>query len=114
MTERIAAALESGASAFSFTFGLLPASAVQTVKAKGMYLMGTATTVEEALQLEKSGVDIVPRVQINTGGTEGGAGGSMQALIGMLLSEKGMGLLTGPAANDAGNRNAEPTEIPAE
>ncbi len=51
--------------------------------------------------LEKSGVDIVPRVQINTGGANGGeGGGSLQALIGMLLSEKGMGLLSGPAAGD--------------
>ncbi|PXA85370.1 band 7 protein [Nostoc sp. 3335mG] len=55
--------------------------------------------------LEKSGVDIVPRVQINTGGGEAGqSGGAMQALIGMLLSEKGMGMLgtpTAAAANDA-------------
>lgn len=51
--------------------------------------------------LEKSGVDIVPRVQISAAG-ENGAGSSLQALIGMLLSEKGMALLTGPAAKDAG------------
>ncbi|WP_404710248.1 SPFH domain-containing protein [Sphingomonas sp. MMS24-J13] len=50
--------------------------------------------------LEKSGVDIVPRVQINTGGAAGEGGGSLQALIGMLLSEKGMGLLNAPAAQD--------------
>ena len=53
--------------------------------------------------LEKSGVDIVPRVQINTGGGAGGeAAGSLQALLGMLMSEKGAAMLTGPAANDAG------------
>ncbi|MBA2934672.1 flotillin family protein [Sphingomonas sp. CGMCC 1.13654] len=55
--------------------------------------------------LEKSGVDIVPRVQISTGGGEAGqSGGAMQALIGMLLSEKGMAMLgtpTATAANDA-------------
>jgi uncharacterized membrane protein YqiK len=56
--------------------------------------------------LEKSGVDIVPRVQINTGGGASGAegGGALQALIGMLLSEKGMNMLgtpTASAANDA-------------
>ncbi|MBV9881632.1 MAG: hypothetical protein JO276_01330, partial [Sphingomonadaceae bacterium] len=52
--------------------------------------------------LEKSGVDIVPRVQINTGGAEGGQGnGALQALIGMLLSEKGVSMLGNPvAAND--------------
>ena len=53
--------------------------------------------------LEKSGVDIVPRVQINTGGAEGGQGsGAFQALIGMLLSEKGVAMLGNQvAANDA-------------
>lgn len=44
--------------------------------------------------LEKSGVDIVPRIQISTGG-EGNeaAGGPLAALIGMLLSQKGQDLL---------------------
>ena len=52
---------------------------------------------------EKSGVDIVPRVQINTGGAEGGqSSGAFQALIGMLLSEKGVAMLGNQvAANDA-------------
>lgn len=46
--------------------------------------------------LEKSGVDIVPRIQIQTGAGEGNAlGGAnpMAALIGMLLSEKGERML---------------------
>jgi nitronate monooxygenase len=57
--EQLAEALESGASAFSFTFGMLPLDAIQAVKARGMFLMGTATTVEEARQLEAAGVDAV-------------------------------------------------------
>lgn len=57
--------------------------------------------------LEKSGVDIVPRVQISTGGPGGGDGANaLQALIGMLLSEKGAALLAGPvAANDHTERH---------
>jgi uncharacterized membrane protein YqiK len=45
--------------------------------------------------LEKSGVDIVPRIQISTSGDagEGGHGGPLAALIGMLLSQKGQDLL---------------------
>ncbi len=50
--------------------------------------------------LERSGVDIVPRVQINTGGEHGQGGGSLQALIGMLLSEKGVSMLGAPVADD--------------
>ena len=64
--------------------------------------------------LEKSGVDIVPRVQINTGGASGSeGGGSLQALIGMLLSEKGMGLLGTPTATAANDGKAT-TPIAAE
>ncbi|MDB5706226.1 MAG: hypothetical protein JWN66_3342, partial [Sphingomonas bacterium] len=49
--------------------------------------------------LETSGVEIVPRVQINSGG-EGG-NGMLQSLIGMLLSEKGLAMQAAvPAAND--------------
>jgi nitronate monooxygenase len=57
--DQLAAALDSGASYFSFTFGLLPGAAVQAIKARGMFLLGTATTVEEALALETGGVDAV-------------------------------------------------------
>jgi len=57
--EQLAAALESGASVFSFTFGILPAGAIEAIKARGMFLIGTATTVEEARALEATGVDAV-------------------------------------------------------
>jgi uncharacterized membrane protein YqiK len=43
--------------------------------------------------LEKSGVDIVPRIQISTGGEGAAAGGPLAALIGMMLSEKGQDLM---------------------
>lgn len=43
----------------SFTFGLLPPKAMERLKAEGVYLMGTATTVEEARQLQQAGVDAV-------------------------------------------------------
>ncbi|HVB33030.1 MAG TPA: nitronate monooxygenase [Patescibacteria group bacterium] len=57
--EQLAAALDSGASVFSFTFGLLPHDALDAVKSRGMFVMGTATTVDEAILLEKAGVDAV-------------------------------------------------------
>jgi nitronate monooxygenase len=56
---QLAAALESGASAFSFTFGLLPTGATAALRARGMFLIGTATTVDEAVQLAAAGVDAV-------------------------------------------------------
>jgi nitronate monooxygenase len=69
--EQLAAALESGASVFSFTFGVLPAPAIAAVKGRGMVLIGTATTVEEAVALEKAGVDAVVTQGSEAGGHRG-------------------------------------------
>jgi nitronate monooxygenase len=66
--EQFAAALESGASVFSFTFGILPHRAIDTIKARGMFLIGTATTVEEAIALEKAGADAVVTQASEAGG----------------------------------------------
>ncbi|HEX2713646.1 MAG TPA: DUF561 domain-containing protein [Candidatus Acidoferrales bacterium] len=69
--EQLAAALESGASCFSFTFGTLPLGAVQAIKARSMFLIGTATTVEEAMALERSGVDAIVTQGSEAGGHRG-------------------------------------------
>src|SRR5437879_6424104 len=73
--EQLAAALEGGASVFSFTFGILRASAIHTIKARGVFLIGTATTVDEAVALEKAGVDAV----VTQGAEAGGHRGSFAA-----------------------------------
>ena len=57
--EQLEAVAKAGPPIVSFTFGLLPRKASQQLKAQGTYLMGTATTVEEAMQLEQAGVDAV-------------------------------------------------------
>ncbi len=69
--EKLAAALEIGASFFSFTFGLLPETATRTIKNSGMFLIGTATTVEEAIALEAAGVDAVTAQGSEAGGHRG-------------------------------------------
>ena len=69
--QQLAAGLESGASCFSFTFGVFPESAVQAIKARKMFLIGTATTVEEAIQLEKLGVDAIVAQGSEAGGHRG-------------------------------------------
>jgi nitronate monooxygenase len=56
---------------FSFTFGELPASAMEAIKALNMFLIGTATTVEEAVALERSGVDAVVAQGSEAGGHRG-------------------------------------------
>ena len=82
---QLAVALESGARVFSFTFGLLPANAVSAAKARGLVLIGTATTVTEALALQESGVDAVVCQGSEAGGHRGTFEGSFEsALVGTL------------------------------
>lgn len=69
--EQLNAAVESGASALSFTFGIIPGDAVSLIKRRGMFLLGTATTVNEALALEKAGVDAVISQGSEAGGHRG-------------------------------------------
>jgi len=65
------ACLDSGAAVFSFTLGLLPADAVAEIKRSGLFLIGTATTVEEAIALQRSGVDAVIAQGSEAGGHRG-------------------------------------------
>jgi nitronate monooxygenase len=82
---QFAAVLESGAAIFSFTFGLLPAGVLDAARGRGMFLMGTATTVEEAIALEQSGVDAVVVQGSEAGGHRGTfAGDFAQAMIGTM------------------------------
>jgi nitronate monooxygenase len=83
--EQLAAALESGASVFSFTFGVLPAEALEAIKARGMFVIGTATTVKEAVSLETAGVDAIVTQGSEAGGHRGTFAGSFEAgLVGTM------------------------------
>jgi len=64
------AVLESGAAVFSFTFGI-PAAVIPAFKARGVLLIGTATTVAEALALEAAGVDAIVVQGAEAGGHRG-------------------------------------------
>jgi nitronate monooxygenase len=82
---QLAAALESGASSFSFTFGTLAPGAIQAIKIRNMFVIGTATTVEEARQLEKSGVDAIVAQGSEAGGHRGTfAGDFSSGMIGTM------------------------------
>lgn len=83
--EQLAAALEAGASVFSFTFGVLPTGALEEIKARGMFVIGTATTVEEAVSLETAGVDAIVTQGSEAGGHRGTFSGSFEAgLVGTI------------------------------
>lgn len=83
--EQLAAALETDAAVFSFTFGILPPDAIAAIKKRGMLLMGTATTVNEAMALEKAGVDAIVAQGSEAGGHRGTFSGDFNAgLIGTI------------------------------
>lgn len=56
---------------FSFTFGLLPEKDIQRMKYAGIEVVGTATTLEEAVALQKIGVDAVCIQGTEAGGHRG-------------------------------------------
>jgi nitronate monooxygenase len=81
LREQLIVALESGASAFSFTFGIFPADAIAAIRERGMLSMGTATTVDEAVALEQAGVDAVIAQGSEAGGHRGTFSGDFSAAM---------------------------------
>ncbi|AMP02974.1 NAD(P)H-dependent flavin oxidoreductase [Collimonas pratensis] len=57
--EQLAALLEAAPPVVSFTFGILSADTVAQFQAKGSKVIGTATTVAEAVAWEQAGADFV-------------------------------------------------------
>jgi nitronate monooxygenase len=53
------AVLDARPPIFSFTFGIPDPDAMSRLKSRGIVTLGTSTTVEEARQLERAGVDAV-------------------------------------------------------
>lgn len=70
--EQIDVLIDEGIRVCSFTFGLPDGKTVLKLKKNDVYLIGTATTVEEALLAEKVGMDAV----VAQGGEAGGHRGS--------------------------------------
>ncbi|WNG41093.1 nitronate monooxygenase [Archangium violaceum] len=79
--EQVDAIAESGARVFSFTFGIPPAAVLERLKARGMVLAGTATTVREAQLLEAAGVDVVVAQGSEAGGHRGTFAGPFEAAL---------------------------------
>ncbi len=80
-SSRLAAALDCGASVFSFTFGIPPSDAIAHIKRRWLYLMGTATTVEEAIELERAEVDAIVAQGSEAGAHRGTFGGDFGAAM---------------------------------
>ena len=82
---QLEAALDGGARAISFTFGIPPAPALQAIKARGCALIGTATTVAEALALRDAGFDAIVAQGSEAGGHRGSWLGAFEdAMVGTI------------------------------
>ena len=71
---QIQAVIDENVSVVSFTFGLPSEDVLYRLKEKGIFLIGTATTVEEARAVEAAGLDAV----VLQGSEAGGHRGSFQ------------------------------------
>jgi len=69
--DQVDAIIEENCRILSFTFGNLDDQSIQKLKENGVTLIGTCTSVNEALLLEKSGIDIVCVQGIEAGGHRG-------------------------------------------
>jgi nitronate monooxygenase len=68
----------------SFTMGVIPPEDVDELHSNGAFLMGTATTVTEAMQLKESGMDGVIAQGAEAGGHRGSFSADSPALIGTM------------------------------
>lgn len=69
--EQVQVLLEEKIPVFSFTFGIPPQDVINNMKQRGIVVIGTATTVEEAKQLEAAGVDAIVVQGSEAGGHRG-------------------------------------------
>lgn len=69
--EQIDAVIGEDCKILSFTFGNPDDKSIQKLKENGVLLIGTCTSVEEALVLEKSGIDMICVQGIEAGGHRG-------------------------------------------
>jgi nitronate monooxygenase len=69
--DQVAAALDSEAAVFSFTFGIPPRDVLDAIRSRGMAFVATATTVEEAIAIERAGAEAVVAQGSEAGGHRG-------------------------------------------
>ena len=66
--EQIEAILDVKPAVFSFVFGIPPASVLDACRSKGITTVGTAITLDEAIALDQTGVDVIVASGFEAGG----------------------------------------------
>jgi nitronate monooxygenase len=78
---QLEAVLEACPAVFSFTFGVPDRATMQRIAQRGIRIVGTATTVEEALFLEEAGVHAVVAQGAEAGGHRGTFAGPFESAM---------------------------------
>ena len=82
--EQWQAVLEARPAVASFVFGVPSADAVESARARGIRLVGTATSVDEAITLYESGVDAIVATGLEAGGHRLFLRQPEQSLVGLM------------------------------
>ncbi|WP_077310471.1 NAD(P)H-dependent flavin oxidoreductase [Terribacillus halophilus] len=83
--DQVAVIIEEKVAVCSFTFGIPSDRIIQSLKLAGIYTIGTATTVSEALAVEAAGMDAVVMQGSEAGGHRGNfLAGVEQSMIGLM------------------------------
>lgn len=83
--EQIKVIIEEGVPICSFTFGLPSKEMIKELKLHNIILIGTATTVNEAIEIEKSGMDLIVVQGSEAGGHRGNfLNNNEESLIGLM------------------------------
>jgi nitronate monooxygenase len=69
--DQVQVLLDEGIFAFSFTYGIPSNQILDEFRRRGIALIGTATTVDEAIALEQAGVDVIAASGFEAGGHRG-------------------------------------------
>jgi nitronate monooxygenase len=69
--DQVQVLLDEGISAFSFIYGIPSKQILDEFHRQGISLIGTATTVDEAIALEQAGVDVIAASGFEAGGHRG-------------------------------------------
>jgi nitronate monooxygenase len=77
--DQIQAVIEERPPVFSFTFGMPSATQIAALKARDIVVVGTATTLEEAVRLEQAGVDAIAAQGAEAGAHRGTFAGPFES-----------------------------------
>src|ERR1700723_1413460 len=69
--DQVQVLLDEGISTFSFIYGIPSKQILDEFRRQGIVLIGTATTVDEAIALEQAGVDVIAASGFEAGGHRG-------------------------------------------